>query len=53
MALLVFALILILIVALAIYAIDLIPLVAPFNMNAKLIVILIAIVLLCGKAGLV
>jgi hypothetical protein len=52
MALFVFALILILIVALAIYAIDLIPLAAPFNMILKLIVILIAIVLLCDRAGL-
>jgi hypothetical protein len=53
MTLLVFALILILIVALAIYAIDLIPLVAPFNMILKLLVLVIAIVLLCEKAGLV
>jgi hypothetical protein len=52
MTLLVFALILILIVALAIYAIDLIPLTAPFNMFAKLIVTIIAIVLLCDRAGL-
>jgi hypothetical protein len=53
MSLLIFALILILIVALAIYVIDLIPLVAPFNMILKLLVLVIAIVLLCEKAGLV
>jgi hypothetical protein len=53
MSLLVFALILILIVALAIYAIDLIPLGSPFNMFAKLVVILIAIILLCERAGMV
>jgi hypothetical protein len=49
---LVFALILILIVALAICAIDLIPLTAPFNMILKLLVIVIAIVLLCDRAGM-
>lgn len=53
MALLVFALILILIVALAIYAIDLVLLGGPFNMVAKLIVIIIAILLLCQRAGMV
>jgi hypothetical protein len=53
MALLVFALILILIAALAIYGIDLILPAAPFNALAKLIVIVIAIVVLCERAGLV
>lgn len=52
MSLLVFALILILIVALAIYAIDLVPLGSPFNMILKLFVIVIVIVLLCQRAGL-
>lgn len=53
MSLLVFAFILILIVALAIYAIDLVPLTSPFNMILKLFVLVIAIVLLCQRAGMV
>jgi hypothetical protein len=52
MSLLIFALILILILALAIYAIDLLPLVSPFNQLLKVLVILIAIVLLCQRAGM-
>lgn len=53
MTLLVFAFILIVIVALAIYAIDLLPLVGPTNTIAKLLVIVIAILLLCDRAGLI
>lgn len=53
MNILVFALILILIVALCIYAIDLLPLGQPFNGLAKALVILIAVVLLIQRAGLV
>jgi hypothetical protein len=53
MSLLIFALILILIVALAIYAIDLVPFDARLKIAAKVIVLVIAILLLCQRAGMV
>lgn len=52
MVILIFALILILIVGLVIYAIDLVPMDGRLNMAAKLIIIVIAILLLCQRAGL-
>ena len=53
MAILVFALILVLIVGLAIYAIDLCPMDARLKIAAKIIVIVIAILMLVDRAGLI
>lgn len=53
MSILIFALILILIVGLAIYLVDLFPMDARLGMIAKAIVLLLAIILLCNRAGLV
>jgi hypothetical protein len=53
MSLLIFALILILIVALAVYAIDLVPFDARLKVVAKVIVLIIAIIVLCQRAGMV
>lgn len=53
MDILISALILILIVGLAIYLIDLFPMDARFGLIAKAIIILIAIILLCNRAGLI
>ena len=53
MTILIFALVLILIVALLVYAIDIIPVDARLATLAKVIVILIAVILLLQRAGLV
>jgi hypothetical protein len=53
MAILIFALILILIVGLAIYLVDLLPMDSRLALAAKAIIILIAILLLCNRAGLI
>jgi hypothetical protein len=53
MSILIFALILILIVGLAIYLVDLFPIDGRLGLIAKAIIILIAIILLCNRAGLV
>jgi hypothetical protein len=53
MSILIFALILILILALSIYAIDLVPMDPRLRTAAKIILIVIAILLLCQRAGMV
>jgi hypothetical protein len=53
MTLLVFALILVLIVGLVIYAIDLCPMDPRLKIAAKILVIVIAILLLADRAGFV
>lgn len=53
MAILIFALILVLIVGLCLYGIDLVPMDPRLKLAAKLIIIVIAILLLVEKAGLV
>jgi hypothetical protein len=53
MGILIFALILILIVGLVIYFIDLMPMDGRLALAAKAIIVLIAIILLCSRAGLV
>jgi hypothetical protein len=53
MAILVFALILILIVGLVIYLIDMLPMDGRLALAAKAIVLLLAIILLISRAGLV
>ena len=52
MSILITALIVILVVALLIYAIDLVPQFAPFNGLLKLVIILIAVVWLLDRSGL-
>lgn len=49
MALLIFALIVLIIAALLVYAVDLVPLTAPFNNLMKLLVILIAVVVIASR----
>lgn len=53
MAILIFALILILIVGLCIYGIDLIPMDPRLKIAAKVLIIAIAIILLLDRSGLV
>jgi hypothetical protein len=53
MSIFVFALILLLVAGLVIYAIDLVPLDGRLRNLAKVIIIIIAILLLCQRAGLV
>jgi membrane protein YdbS with pleckstrin-like domain len=53
MSILIFALILILIVGLAIYAVDLVPMDPRLRIAAKLLIVVIAILLLCDRAGLI
>jgi hypothetical protein len=52
MAVLIFALVLVLIVGLCVYAIDLLPLDSRFKIAAKLLVIIVAILLLIDRSGL-
>lgn len=52
MAILIFALVLILIVALAIYAVGLVPMDYRLRTAAKVLIVVIAILLLCSRAGL-
>lgn len=53
MAVLILALILIVIVGLAIYAVDLAPIDHRLRTAAKLLIIVIAILVLCDRAGLI
>lgn len=53
MSILIFALVLILVVGLAVYLVDMFPLDGRLNTIAKAIIILIAIILLCNRAGLI
>jgi hypothetical protein len=53
MAILIFALVLILIVGLAVYLVDTIPMDGRLAVAAKAIIILIALILLCNRAGLI
>lgn len=53
MAILVYALILILIVGMAVYLVDLIPMDGRLALAAKALILLIAILLLCDRAGLI
>lgn len=53
MAILVFALILLLIIGLCIYAIDLLPMDPRLRVAAKILLIVIAIILLLNRSGLV
>jgi hypothetical protein len=52
MTILIFALVLILILALAIYAVDLVPMDARLKTAVKIILIVIAILLLCQRSGM-
>lgn len=52
MDILIFALVLILIVGLVIYLIDTLPMDARLSLIAKALIILVAIILLCNRAGL-
>lgn len=52
MSLLIFALIVILIVGLLIWAVDSIPLGSPVNQVAKVIIILVGVMLIVSRAGL-
>lgn len=53
MALLVFALILILILGLCLYLVDIVPLDPRLRIAAKIIIIIIAIIALASRAGMV
>jgi hypothetical protein len=52
MSILLFAIVVVIILALLIYAVDLIPLTQPFNGVLKALVILIGVLLICQRAGL-
>ena len=52
MSILIFAVLLILILALAIYLIDMVPMDSRLRLAAKAIILIIAIILLCERAGL-
>jgi hypothetical protein len=52
MSLLIYALIVLIIVGLLIYLVDQIPLAASLNVVARVAIILVAIVLICSRAGL-
>lgn len=52
MAILVFALIVVVLAALVVWAIDFLPLQGPFNGIAKFIVVIIAVILIANRAGL-
>lgn len=51
MSLLLFALVAILILALLLWAVDMIPLTSPFNWILRVILVLIVVVLILEKAG--
>lgn len=53
MDILIFAIVLLVIVALAIYAVDLIPADGRLRIAIKLLIIVAAIIALCSKAGLI
>lgn len=53
MSLLIFAIVLLIVVALAVYAIDLLPLPSPFGRIIQALIILLAAALLAQRAGLV
>lgn len=52
MSILIFALVVIIIVAMLVYACDLIPLTAPFNNLIKLLVIIIGALVIIERAGI-
>ena len=52
MSIIIFAIIVLIVASLAIYACDLVPMTPPFNNLIKLLVILLAIVIICDRAGL-
>lgn len=53
MNVLIFAIVLVLIVGLCIYALDLVPLDPRFKVAAKILVVVIAILLLASRAGMI
>lgn len=53
MALLIFVIIVILILALALYAVRLLPIGSPFSEIAQVLLIVVAIIVICNRAGLV
>ena len=53
MSILIFALIIVIVVAMLVYAIDFVPLGAPFNGLAKLLIVLVGVLLILNRAGVV
>jgi hypothetical protein len=53
MSILILALIVLIVAALLIYAVDLVPIAAPFNGLIKLLIILIAVLVILLRAGLI
>jgi hypothetical protein len=51
MSILIFAVIVLIVVALLVYAIDYLPLAAPFNGIVKFLIILVGVVVICQRAG--
>jgi hypothetical protein len=52
MSIIIFALIVLILVALLIYAVDLIPQIAPFNGLIKALIIVLAVVFIAQRSGL-
>ncbi len=52
MSLLIFALIVVLILALLVWAVDQLPLTPPFDGIVKVLIILVGVVIICQRAGL-
>lgn len=53
MSIVIFAIIVVIVVALLLYGIDLVPQIAPFAGLLKLLVILVAVLIILSKAGVV
>ena len=53
MSILIFALVLVLIVGLCVYLVDMLPMDSRLRVAAKILILVIAILMLCSRAGLI